>query len=114
MKSHCCNLEFPRIFISDDVKFPSRIFHVHLWYVFLKFKFPFVGREKTCFNFYVYSMLISQQTALFCASDGLKGLMHDCNKAVMLYVQRMAGCLFAYIKHVGTGDVHAMCYVKRD
>lgn len=31
---------------------------------------------------------------------------------VMLYVQRIAGCLFAYIKHVGTGDVHAMCYVK--
>lgn len=77
---------------------------------FLKFKFPFVGIEKTFYVQYVACSFLSRQLCFVC----LKGLMHDCNKAVMLYMQRMAGCLFAYIKHVGTRDVHAMCYVKRD
>lgn len=59
---------------------------------------------------YVTCSFLSRQLCLVY----LKGLMHDCKKAVMLYVQHMAGCLFAYMKHVGTGDVDDICYVKRD
>lgn len=87
MESHCCNLKFPNISISEDsaktAKFPSGIFC--LWNMFVQFKFPFVGREKTCFNFYVYTMLISQQRALFCVHS-LIVCRDSCVTAVMLYV----------------------------
>lgn len=82
MKSHCCNLEFPRMFISDDAKFPSRIFHIHLWFVFLQFKLPFVGREKICLNFYVCNVLISQQTALFSVSERTHAWLQKSSYAV--------------------------------
>lgn len=100
-----------RMTLQKQQQFPSRIFC--LWNMFVQFKFPFVGREKTCFNFYVYIHAhFSAESFVLCSqSEGT----HACRQnkhAIVLYMQHTTGCLFAHIKHVSTGDAHSVCYVK--